>query len=579
MTTSPELDGRQWGSDAMAVAIRRTGVPYVALTPGASFRGLHDSLVNRLGNRAPEMLLCLHEEHAVAIAHGYAKATGSPLATVVHSNVGLMHASMAVFNAYADRTPVLLIGADGPADAARRRPWIDWLHTAADLGALVRGFVKWDDRAASPAAAVSSILRGHQLTCSAPTAPTFVGLDVAAQETEIDSSTITYPALEPYVAPRAATEDLVRAAHALRDAQRVVILAGRVSRERDDWERRVQLAEALDARVITHHKLGAAFPTDHPAHAGLPSFKVDPANRALLAEADVIVSLDWLDLGGALQGLALDPGQPRTIIHASIEHLLVNGANKLDYTPVAVDVMLATSPDLAVSELLELLETPAAGPASAASEPDEPPVWEGDLPDPITTTYLQHALRAAVDHQPVTLIRVPFGWDFSWWPLRDPLDYLGGDGGGGVGGGPGMAVGAALGLRDSDRLPVAVLGDGDFLMGATALWTAAHHDIPLLVVIGNNSSYYNDEVHQSAVAATRGRPQANAHIGLRIDEPAPDLAGLARAQGFTAFGPHTEAGALTDTLREAVALVRAGGRAFVDVHVQRGYAATSPKAD
>ncbi|WP_110207234.1 thiamine pyrophosphate-binding protein [Nocardioides daejeonensis] len=577
MTLTSEAGPSTWGSDAMALAIRETGVPYLTLTPGASFRGLHDSLVNLLGNSDPEMLLCLHEEHAVAIAHGYAKVAGRPLAAVVHSNVGLMHASMAVFNAYADRTPVLLIGADGPADATRRRPWIDWLHTAADLGSLIRGFVKWDDHASSPGAAVSSILRGYQLTCAAPTAPTFIGLDVAAQETEIDPATITFPKLAPYSAPCAATHELAAAAQALRAAARVVVLAGRVSRDQQDWERRIRLVEGLGARVITHHKLGAAFPTDHPAHTGLPSFKLSPADQALLAEADVILSLDWLDLGGTLQTVSFDQTKPRTIVHVSLEHLLANGANKLDFTPPEVDITLTTSPDLAVAELLDLMgftgaaATPAAGPAE--------PSWDGELPSHITNTFLQHSLRAATADQPVTLIRVPFGWDFSQWPLRDPLDYLGGDGGGGVGGGPGMAVGAALALRGSDRLPVAVLGDGDFLMGATALWTAAHHDIPLLVVVGNNSSYYNDEIHQSAVAITRGRPQANAHIGLRIDDPAPDLAGLARAQGFTSFGPHTDAASLAETLREAVAIVRAGGRAFLDVHVQRGYAATSPKAD
>ncbi len=577
MTLIPDSGPSTWGSDAMALAIRKTGVPYLALTPGASFRGLHDSLVNLLGNNDPEMLLCLHEEHAVAIAHGYAKVAGHPLAAVVHSNVGLMHASMAVFNAYADRTPVLLIGADGPADAARRRPWIDWLHTAADLGSLIRGFVKWDDRASSPAAAVSSILRGYQLACSAPTAPTFVGLDVSAQEVEVDPSTITYPRLAPYSAPRAAAQDLAAVAQALRGAASIVVLAGRVSRDRQDWERRIRLVEGLGARIITHHKLGAAFPTDHPAHAGLPSFKISPADQALLATADVILSLDWLDLGGTLQTLSLDQTKPRTIVHVSLEHLLVNGANKLDYTPAAADITLTTSPDLAVADLLDLMELTGAAPTPPAAPAE--PRWDGELPSPITNTYLQHALRVAIDNQPVTLIRVPFGWDFSHWPLTDPLAYLGGDGGGGVGGGPGMAVGAALALRGSDRLPVAVLGDGDFLMGATALWTAAHHDIPLLVVVGNNSCYYNDEIHQSAVAKTRGRPQSNAHIGLRIDDPAPDLAGLARAQGFIAFGPRADPANLAETLREAVAVVREGGRAFVDVHVQRGYAATSPKAD
>src|SRR5437763_13612841 len=127
-----------WGSDVVADTLRALEIPYIALNPGASYRGLHDSIVNYLGNETPQMLLCLHEEAAVAIAHGYAKVTGRAMAAAVHSNVGLFHATMAIFNAWCDRTPVIILGATGPVDAAKRRPWIDWIHTAADQGAIIR---------------------------------------------------------------------------------------------------------------------------------------------------------------------------------------------------------------------------------------------------------------------------------------------------------------------------------------------------------------------------------------------------------------------------------------------------------
>ena len=139
-----------FGSDVVADALRALDIPYIALTPGASYRGLHDSIVNYLGNTTPQMLLCVHEEAAVAIAHGYAKVTGRAMVAAVHSNVGLQHATMAMFNAWCDRMPVLVLGATGPVDAAKRRPWIDWIHTARDQGALVRGYTKWDDQPASP---------------------------------------------------------------------------------------------------------------------------------------------------------------------------------------------------------------------------------------------------------------------------------------------------------------------------------------------------------------------------------------------------------------------------------------------
>src|ERR671911_751953 len=174
-----------WGSDPIALMLRQLGIEYIALTPGASFRGLHDSLVNYLGNTRPEMLLCLHEEAAVAIAHGYAKASGRMMGVVLHSNVGLMHGSMAIFNAWCDRMPILILGATGPWDAARRRPWIDWIHTASDQGALVRDYTKWDNQPGSVPAAFEALMRAVQMADTAPRGPTYVNLDAALQETKI----------------------------------------------------------------------------------------------------------------------------------------------------------------------------------------------------------------------------------------------------------------------------------------------------------------------------------------------------------------------------------------------------------
>src|SRR2546423_8236940 len=174
-----------FGSDAIAETLRALDIAYIALNPGASYRGLHDSLVNYLGNSAPQMLLCLHEESAVAIAHGYAKVTGKAMAAAVHSNVGLFHATMAIFNAWCDRMPVVILGATGPVDAAKRRPWIDWIHTAADQGAIIRNYTKWDDQPASPAAARESILRAHWMSNTAPMGPVYINLDAEMQEARV----------------------------------------------------------------------------------------------------------------------------------------------------------------------------------------------------------------------------------------------------------------------------------------------------------------------------------------------------------------------------------------------------------
>src|SRR5215475_11683761 len=195
-----------FGSDVAAEALRALDVPYIALNPGASYRGLHDSLVNHLGNADPQMLLCLHEEHAVAIAHGYAKVTGKPMGAIVHSNVGLMHATMAMFNAWCDRTPVVVLGATGPVDAAKRRPWIDWIHTAQDQGALVRNYTKWDDQPASVPAAAESLLRAYRMATTPPCGPVYVCLDAGLQESRIGALP-SLPQASRYRAPAPAAPD------------------------------------------------------------------------------------------------------------------------------------------------------------------------------------------------------------------------------------------------------------------------------------------------------------------------------------------------------------------------------------
>src|SRR5262245_25238371 len=184
---APGTNQKTWGSDQIAALLRALDFEYIALTPGASFRGLHDSLVNYLGNERPELLLCIHEEHAVALAHGYARVTGRPLAVALHSNVGLMHATMAIFNAWCDRIPMLMLGGIGPMDAVARRPWGDWIHTTSDMAALVRDYTKWDDQPASVGAALESMLRGYRIATTAPQGPVYVCLDAGLQEAPIDA--------------------------------------------------------------------------------------------------------------------------------------------------------------------------------------------------------------------------------------------------------------------------------------------------------------------------------------------------------------------------------------------------------
>ncbi|MBI4013421.1 MAG: thiamine pyrophosphate-binding protein [Candidatus Rokubacteria bacterium] len=563
----------RWGSDAVAALLRALDLPYVCLNPGASYRGLHDSLVNFLGNERPQVLLCLHEEHAVAIAHGYAKVTGRPLGALVHSNVGLLHASMAIFNAWCDRVPVLVLGATGPVDAARRRPWIDWIHTAADQAALVRPYLKWDNQPASIPAALESLLRADLLARTAPCGPVYVCLDASLQEAPL----LEMPALPdvgrfrpaPPAAPPPA--QLAEAARRLREARRPVILAGRASRDAGAWRARVALAERVGATVLTDLKAPAAFPTAHPLHGAPPGYFLTPPAAARLREADVVLSLDWIDLAGTLRQAWGGAPVSATIVQVSADHHVHHGFAMDHQALPPADLWLPVDPDAALPALLEAL-----GPGSAGAEPREAggraatpaAAVDGDALD---LPALAGALRHAVAGLEPTLVRVPLGWSGELWDVAGPLDYLGGDGGGGIGSGPGMAVGAALALQGSGRLPVAVLGDGDFLMGVTALWTAAHYRIPLLVVVANNRSYFNDELHQERVARERGRPVANRWIGQRIADPEVDLAAMARAQGLVGLGPVASRPELPLALARAVAVVREGAPCVVDVHVRPGY--------
>jgi thiamine pyrophosphate-dependent acetolactate synthase large subunit-like protein len=566
----------RWGSDAIAQMLRALDVPYVALNPGSSFRGLHDSLVNHLGNSSPQMLLCLHEEHAVALAHGWAKVTGKPMAVVLHANVGLMHASMAIFNAWCDRVPMLILGATGPVDAAVRRPWIDWIHTARDQASLVRPFVKWDDQPASLAAALPALARAHAITQTAPRAPVYLVLDVGLQEAPLPQPPVL-PDVARFAPPVGAVPDplqVARLADWLRSAQAPVLLLGRVSRDPADWARRVALAEALGARVLTDIKLGAAFPTSHPLHAGPPGFFLTPQGVDVLAQADLVVCLDWVDPAGTL---AQAPGSAEArVVQVSIDHHIHNAVTLDHHAPLACDLHLACDPDALVAALVAHLGlTPGMPPSDSAISAPDLTLSEG----PMDTSDLAAAMQVGLAGAAVTMIRLPLGWGGEAWPLAHPLDYLGYDGGAGIGSGPGMTVGAALALRDdgSTRLPVAVLGDGDFMMGATAIWTAARYGVPLLIIVANNQSFFNDEIHQEKVARMRDRPVENRWIGQRIAGPDLDIAAIARAQGAIGHGPVSDAAHLAELLPQAMAEVCAGSVVVIDARIKPEYAAAMAK--
>jgi benzoylformate decarboxylase len=579
----------KWGSDVVAEVTRRLDLKYIALVPGASYRGFHDSIVNYLGNENPQMVICLHEEHAVSIADGYGKVTEKPMAVALHANVGLMHATMPIFNAWCDRTPMIVFGATGPVDAHRRRPWIDWIHTAKDQASMIRDYTKWDDQPASPQAAVESVLRANQITRTPPYGPVYICLDAGLQESPLtEEIAIPDPArFAPPPSPAVPRDVVLRALKTINEAKFPLIFMGRVSRKQADWDRRVRFAEAIGAVVLTSSNDPAAFPTTHPLHLAAPCLRPSKNATELIQKADVIISLDWLDLAGVFR-LSLGPAQTqlpanKTIIHSSVDSIRTNGWSMDHQALPAVDIPILAEPDQLVAQMLD--EMNARNMPKTKSRPEmsgiahwnaKPLAKSSSGGGPMTMWDMAMTVRAFASGRAVTFARLPIGWPGEAYEFNGPLSFMGNDGGGAVGTGPGHTIGAALALKGTDRLTIGVLGDGDYLMGVNALWTASHFQIPVMIVVADNRSYYNDEMHQERVAQMRSRPPQNRWIGQRIDDPRVDLVSMARAQGFESQDPVSTAEALAQALKRGAEVVANGGRYFIDSVVQPGYADSGP---
>jgi thiamine pyrophosphate-dependent acetolactate synthase large subunit-like protein len=418
-------------------------------------------------------------------------------------------------------------------------------------------------------AAFEALLRASQIAQTAPEGPVYINLDVGLQEQKLPAMP-PLPDVKRYAPPAPpgpSQETLREAARLLSGAKRPLILAGRTSLSEDDWKRRVALAEKINAYVLTDPRVGASFPTDHRLHPAAPvPMRPTPAAAQLVKEADVILSLDWVDLGGLFKHATGQATVSAKVINASCD-VYNHRATTMEYQILPpADVTLLCDPDMAVAALLD-----AVSPRALSWEaPKETPAKRPDTQE-IAIYDIAQALNKATEGQDICLTRHPIGWNSRYRHFRNPLDYLGGDGGGGLGAGPGTTAGAALALKDSGRTVVAVLGDGDFLMGVTALWTAVRYDMPCLIIVSNNRGYYNDEVHQSNVAKARNRPVENKWIGQRIIGPDVDLAGMSRAQGAEGIGPIKNVKDLLPAIEQGLKHVKAGKVCVIDVHVAPGY--------
>jgi thiamine pyrophosphate-dependent acetolactate synthase large subunit-like protein len=574
-----------YGSDVIVDLLRALGIEYAAFNPGASFRGLHDSLVNYGGDQDPRTIMCCHEEISVALAHGYAKATGRPMAAVLHDVVGLQHACMAIFNAWCDRVPILLLGGTGPMDATQRRPWIEWIHTALVQGNHIRDFVKWDDQPASVGAAIESILRGYRLMRAEPTGPVYVCLDTSLQEDPLPAGISVPTDLHRWTdqAPvQADLDGLRRAADWLVEAASPVLVADRVGRSAAAVTALRELAELLGAPVID---LGARFnvPSTHPLDG-------TGAAADLLGGADVVLTADLTDLWGGLRtpDARRRPGAyavaPETrVISLSVAELLVRSWTA-DYQRIQpVDLNLVGDTAVALPLLAGLVRERLPGRAGAGRERDERraslgeaaaarrAAWEDEARsraagEAIPTAYLGLALRDALAGQEWVLSNSDLrGWVRRLWQIERPDQWTGPSGGAGVGYGIGASLGVALAHAGTGRIVVDIQPDGDLLYCTSALWTAARERLPLLIVMWNNRSYYNSEEHAATIARHRGRAVENRGVGTRPEDPAVDFAALARSFGIEAAGPVVRPGDLPAALSRAIEVVAGGEPYLLDV--------------
>ncbi|MBI4633130.1 MAG: thiamine pyrophosphate-binding protein [Deltaproteobacteria bacterium] len=575
---------QRWASDVIVDMLHRYDLPYASMNPGASYRGLHDSIVN-YGQNFPYLMLCQHEEIAVEIAHGYAKASGKPMVAILHNLVGMLHATMAVYYAYIDRAPVFIVGATGPMDETKRRPRIDWTHTANAQGEAFRNFTKWDYQPTVIDGVPESFARAYGVMMTEPQGPIYMCYDAWLQEAPLNHAVALPPAHAMKVpTPMAADPDaLAQAAEMLVRAKHPVILAEFAGRQPIGYEPLVKLAETVAAPVFdVNSRLN--FPGCHPLNLSM--------SKDVFRDADLILCLDTRDWEKPTTELVSTTRTVTSLAPAGCKWIDI-GFGDLEISSWAMDYQRLHHVDLRI-----LADTATAIPALTklcrgllAKNPRLQPVVKKRFE---ATKKKHEALRAKWAREakenwnasPITLPRLASEvwdvikdedwvltagtledwtrklWDFDK-PYRHPGKSLG------TSTQIGIALGVALANRDKGRLVVDMQPDGDLMFDAGALWVAAKHKIPMLIVMYNNRAYYNDWHHQIRMAKLRGTPVNRAHIGMDLCDPDPDFAGLARSMGWYAEGPIDQGKDVKAALKRAIARVKAGQPALVDTITQK----------
>jgi thiamine pyrophosphate-dependent acetolactate synthase large subunit-like protein len=570
------------GSDFMVDVIKATGVEYIASNPGSSFRSLQESIVNYGGNKKPEFLTCMHEESSVAMAHGYAKAAGKPMGILAHGTVGLQHAAMAVYNAWCDRVPIMIF-AGNFVDADKRRPGVEWYHCVQDPAALLRDFTKWDDQPASLQHFAESVMRGYKLATTPPMEPVVITADGDLQEEPIhNEKKLRIPKLTRSIPPQGDSGALSEAAQMLVAAEHPVIIADRAARSQTGMKRMVELAEALNAPVID---LGGRmnFPTTHYLCRSQD-------RRTLVQEADVVLLLKVADPWGQFNTVS-DPhheyrrlAKPDVkVIHISLGESLTKSNYQDMQRFMPVDLAIFGDAEASLPALTEAVKAATSVMRRVAvadratklrtdyrrmKERARTAASQGWDVTPVSTARVSAHLWNAIKHDKWCLATSSVTWGRSLWPATEYYNFLGGSGGAGVGYIAPAAVGAALANRDKGIVTVSIQPDGDLMYAPGVLWTAAHHKIPILMVMHNNRAYHQEVMHLQKMAGLHNRRMDTAAVGTTIENPNIDFAKLAQSMGVWAEGPIADPGKIGTALSRALGVVKRGEPALVDVVCQ-----------
>jgi acetolactate synthase-1/2/3 large subunit len=574
------------GSDFMVDVVKSLGFEYICANPGSSFRGLHESVINYGGNQQPELLTCCHEESSVAMGHGYFKAEGKPMAVMAHGTVGLQHASMALYNAWCDRVPVyLILGNHG--DAAIRRG-AEWYHGVQDAAAMVRDYTKWDDEPRSLTHFAESAVRAYKVAMTPPMAPVVLVADGHLQEQSLDrEGTLSVPRLTMPVPPQGDSGAVAELARLLVSAENPVLVADRLARTPATMPLLVELAELLQAAVID--KGGRMnFPSRHPLNQSQRA-------AAVIANADVVVGLEVTDFWGTVNAL-------RDQLHRTTRRLtkadaklvtittgdLYIRSNYQDFRRMAeVDLAIAADGEATLPALIEEVNRLITGDRRRAFEARGAQLAEANRAafdrarlaatyawdaSPVSTARLCAEIWDQIKQEDWSLVSSYYsdggGWPRRLWDFNKPYHWLGDAGGGGIGYGAPASVGAALANRRHGRLSVAIQTDGDLMYAPGVLWTAAHHRVPLLSVMNNNRAYHMEAMHVQRMCNRRNRGIDRGNIGSLLTEPNIDYGKLGQALGIHAEGPVTNANDLAPAIARALAVVKRGEPALVDVVTQ-----------